>query len=191
MKATLDSQNLVIGDALIMTSGNSSNGNNAFEEGSKKECGIAKKQISSKTRMKNEIQVARTSMVMKVYLVKFLFQMWICLKRKRIQWWKIWRIRFQIESISFPLSFLDISQSPSIELLAQFLYNAVQEDDIGYLACLICVDNVTIGNDLYVSRHFNLFAMCSQCYVANRRIMAMGHYLLGRPWGVGLGNFEK
>ena len=25
----------------------------------------------------------------------------------------------------------------------------------------------------------------------SRRIMAMGHYLLGRPWGVGLGNLEK
>jgi len=25
----------------------------------------------------------------------------------------------------------------------------------------------------------------------SRRIMAMGHYLLGRPWGVGLGKLEK
>jgi len=25
----------------------------------------------------------------------------------------------------------------------------------------------------------------------SRRIMAMSHYLLGRPWGVGLGHFKK
>jgi len=26
---------------------------------------------------------------------------------------------------------------------------------------------------------------------SSRRIMAMGHYLLGRPWGVGVRKFKK
>jgi len=48
VKAKLDSQNLMIGDPLITTIGNSCNGNNELEEGSKRKHGIAKKRMSSK-----------------------------------------------------------------------------------------------------------------------------------------------
>jgi len=57
------------------------------------------------------------------------------------------------------------------ELLAQFLYDTVQEDGIDP-ACLTWIDNVTIGNDsdLYcfkTSLCVILFKMCLPCYVAS------------------------
>jgi len=51
VKATSDSGNLIIGCALITMTGNSSNGKNPLEEGSKKECGIAKKELVVKPEL--------------------------------------------------------------------------------------------------------------------------------------------
>ncbi len=50
------------------------------------------------------------------------------------------------------------------ELLSQFLYDTVQEDDIDYPACLTWINNVTVGEDcdLYATRL--LFVLtCSKC----------------------------
>jgi len=58
-----------------------------------------------------------------------------------------------MKSTSFLLSILASHEVCQFELLAQFLYNAIQEDDIDYPMHMTMIYNVTIGSngDVYAA----------------------------------------
>jgi len=145
VKAMFYSHTVIIGDAMIPT--------NALEQGSKKEHGIAKKRIITKI---DTNQVAKTAMVMKVHLI---IQVPIPdvikdKKKKDTVMEHMKNKNFKWSQCLFLHQYWTSHEVQQFELLAQFLYDTIQEDNIDYPTHLTWIDNVTIGDDsdLYASR---------------------------------------
>jgi len=71
---------------------------------------------------------------------------------------------FQWSQHLFHCWYLTSHEVCQFELLAQFLYDIIQEDDIEYSAHLMWIDNVSVGSnsDVYAARLF-LVVTCSKC----------------------------
>jgi len=141
VKATFDSYNVIIGDAMMP--------NNGLEEGSKKDGAVAKKRIPKVAK------VPKTAMVMKVHsIVQVPIAEVLNDKKKNTVMEMMKNKKFQWSQHLFLHWYWTSHEVQQFELLSQFLYGTVQEDNIDYPTCLTWIDNVTVGEDcdLYATR---------------------------------------